>query len=781
MAINSADPDVSGYTVPDNNIGWGRINDDNVCYFAGDARRLALVDNTDGLLTGEYVEYQVYVADNAIPLKAALVWTDYPAHAGRGRRAGQRPQPDRDGRNDHLQGQRLLRRPVRRRAARPTSATSRSACGGTRPTVGLWTFRVAGAERAGRPAAVRPRRHRRPRRATPAIVHSGQGQPTAARTTSVCAWWTPTPAARSRSPSRARPSRRRRRVILTGRDGVFDGTFPAPDDLPRLGRRRPLGQRRRPDHRDLQRREPGGDADRRRRWSTSRARRSPTSTPPPSARPTRRSPGRRRTPRTRGSTTAPRPRWAADDGDDGATSPSHSVVAVRPAPTRRSTTTTWSRSTIRGTACATTTAACTTPSRTDRKPGRPARHRRRHLHKKDYYQNAFARTGLDLLDLGGRPGVATPYVGDLGGGDGLVQGGRLADRASSSTRCSRTRRATRSRGSTSLGSRLAVYSQDVAWDFSDPTSPDYTAARKAWFENELHGDLAGRPDHLHPGQGISPAIRSAAPTPAGISYTPIATAAPATRSTASPAAVRFAYVWRDNVAPRRHRAAMDRQRRSRQSRSRRSGAERRTRCSSNFFEWAHLNDTVADDVVRADVLDKTLIWLVGRDHPDGRPHRTERRRESSPGARSRSRWTESAARGFSIAAPQDLLQRQQRRHLDPDHRRAGRKPLLVEHQRDPERDPVPGPDRRRGQRNAGPFGRGRDAARTSRSTAPAATRADLSVVGRVDRDRSEPDRTVRTRSPSTRRSATSTPATRTSAPRSGRGAWLRRLPGRAPR
>ncbi len=62
MAINSADPDVGSYVVPDNNIGWGRIDDDQVLYFSGDTRRLALVDNTNGLLTGEYVEYQVVVA-----------------------------------------------------------------------------------------------------------------------------------------------------------------------------------------------------------------------------------------------------------------------------------------------------------------------------------------------------------------------------------------------------------------------------------------------------------------------------------------------------------------------------------------------------------------------------------------------------------------------------------------------------------------------------------------------------------------------------------------------
>ena len=37
--------------------------------------------------------------------------------------------------------------------------------------------------------------------------------------------------------------------------------------------------------------------------------------------------------------------------------------------------------------------------------------------------------------------------------------------------------------------------------------------------------------------------------------------------------------------------------------------------SSNFYEWAQLNAATVDDVTRSDILDKTLIWLVGHDHP----------------------------------------------------------------------------------------------------------------------------------------------------------------------
>ena len=42
MAINSADNGLTGYTVPDNNVGWGRIDADNVLYFTGDAKKLLL-------------------------------------------------------------------------------------------------------------------------------------------------------------------------------------------------------------------------------------------------------------------------------------------------------------------------------------------------------------------------------------------------------------------------------------------------------------------------------------------------------------------------------------------------------------------------------------------------------------------------------------------------------------------------------------------------------------------------------------------------------------------
>jgi len=78
--VNSADPNVSSYTVPDNNIGWGRIDLDSTLYFSGEARKTLLVDNTTGLLTGEQVDYHFNIPSGAQNLKISLVWTDYPGN-----------------------------------------------------------------------------------------------------------------------------------------------------------------------------------------------------------------------------------------------------------------------------------------------------------------------------------------------------------------------------------------------------------------------------------------------------------------------------------------------------------------------------------------------------------------------------------------------------------------------------------------------------------------------------------------------------------------------------
>lgn len=84
VLVCGADNTITGYTVPDNNAGWGRVDLDSVLYFSGDTRRLAVVENETGLSTGQYVEYTFNVTAATPAFRVALVWTDYPGTAGTG-------------------------------------------------------------------------------------------------------------------------------------------------------------------------------------------------------------------------------------------------------------------------------------------------------------------------------------------------------------------------------------------------------------------------------------------------------------------------------------------------------------------------------------------------------------------------------------------------------------------------------------------------------------------------------------------------------------------------
>jgi len=64
--------------VPDNNVGWGRVDLDSSLYFAGDRSKLWVKDDTVGLATGDSAVYTIQVDSSAMPFRVALVWTDYP-------------------------------------------------------------------------------------------------------------------------------------------------------------------------------------------------------------------------------------------------------------------------------------------------------------------------------------------------------------------------------------------------------------------------------------------------------------------------------------------------------------------------------------------------------------------------------------------------------------------------------------------------------------------------------------------------------------------------------
>jgi hypothetical protein len=78
VAIVGADNDISGYTVPDNNVGWGRVDLDSSLYFAGDTSKLWVMDDTIGIETGNSVFIPINVAGSQKPFRVTLCWSDYP-------------------------------------------------------------------------------------------------------------------------------------------------------------------------------------------------------------------------------------------------------------------------------------------------------------------------------------------------------------------------------------------------------------------------------------------------------------------------------------------------------------------------------------------------------------------------------------------------------------------------------------------------------------------------------------------------------------------------------
>jgi subtilisin family serine protease len=81
MAMVSADPNVGGYTIPNFNTGWGRIDVDSVLFFAGDLRKLILRDDTLGLTTGQS-STDTFTVNSQIPLRVSMAWSDTAASAG---------------------------------------------------------------------------------------------------------------------------------------------------------------------------------------------------------------------------------------------------------------------------------------------------------------------------------------------------------------------------------------------------------------------------------------------------------------------------------------------------------------------------------------------------------------------------------------------------------------------------------------------------------------------------------------------------------------------------
>lgn len=62
--------------------GWGFVNLNNSMYFSGDRNSMQIIDSKSGMDTGQYIEYKYKVTDTSDPLVVTLDWYDYPATPG---------------------------------------------------------------------------------------------------------------------------------------------------------------------------------------------------------------------------------------------------------------------------------------------------------------------------------------------------------------------------------------------------------------------------------------------------------------------------------------------------------------------------------------------------------------------------------------------------------------------------------------------------------------------------------------------------------------------------
>ncbi|MEO0071524.1 MAG: S8 family serine peptidase [candidate division WOR-3 bacterium] len=75
LAICAADTSVGDEVVPNEKVGWGRLNLSNIMHLPDDSIAFTFVDETIGLETGRYDEYE-FILDRREPLTVVLAWTD---------------------------------------------------------------------------------------------------------------------------------------------------------------------------------------------------------------------------------------------------------------------------------------------------------------------------------------------------------------------------------------------------------------------------------------------------------------------------------------------------------------------------------------------------------------------------------------------------------------------------------------------------------------------------------------------------------------------------------
>lgn len=644
MAVNSADANVGSFTIPDNNIGWGRIDIDNVLPFGDDSspqRRLALVDENGGLLTSEYVEYEVYVAASTLPLEATLVWTDAPGNPG----AAVQLVNDLDFIATDPSGI-VYRGNVYSGGQSTTggSADSRNVeecVQRNTPTTGVWTFRI---EARNVPVGPQPF----------ALVVTGalgsdQGlvaldRPVYAGEDVAHIRIVDTNAGPSVTVEVSSDTDAAESVVLTGANGVYEGSIPLALTFAQSGdgvlqvsdgdvvlvsyddanpvttlTATALVNHSGPAISDVHA-SVVNEADVTIAWTTS-------------------------TPANSRVVYGTTPALGLSTPLDPALGTGHAVVLSGLLP---STTYYYDVESYdaQGNGVRDDNGGLHYVVSTDANRDVLLVLGDASFDKKQYYVNALERHGWTYTIWEGAQ-AATPYVGDLTSGmasykaviwqTGLEQYPVINDAARDSL--SRLN---------DLGSRIALYSHDLVWDFCDPGSPDDTPARKAFVEEEFKVTFQDDPLSISSARGYSGDPISGSYT-GGISYTPHRDGAACDEIDGISTGGTVANVWRNNdssvddIAVRWTSSTND----GVPGAAVWGGTPRKV--STNCFEWAHLNVGNADDVTRAAVLDKTLIWLIGHDHPTATvtgPNGGE----TVTGTTLSIAWTEAVDGGYAIAS-----------------------------------------------------------------------------------------------------------------------------------
>jgi hypothetical protein len=165
------------------------------------------------------------------------------------------------------------------------------------------------------------------------------------------------------------------------------------------------------------------------------------------------------------------------------------------------------------------------------------------------------------------------------------------------------------------GARIAFVSHDVAWAFSDLASGYYSAAKKTWFEDTMHSTWQQDPTTWSQVIGVGGDPISGAYT-GGVSYTPHRSGAAGDEVNILAGTGTGSYVWRDNDVTADDIAVKWVNGVANGTGGTGVWGGTPTKTVSMFLEWININEATDNDPVRADILDKTLIWLIGADHPD---------------------------------------------------------------------------------------------------------------------------------------------------------------------